>query len=93
MLSPVVPISVQFVSDGVSTSVEIDLSLAPVSLNVRGLGAVAVLVPTVSSLLGPGPTVTVAVSGTVATFTLASPVAQSSSGALLVYTLSFLIQL
>jgi hypothetical protein len=83
----------QFVSDGVSTAFSTDLSLAPVSLALRGLGAVSVLVPSVSSVLGPGPTVTVAVVGSIATFTFSAPMAQSSGGVVIPYTLSFLIQL
>ena len=93
MLSPVIQQNITFVSDGVSTAMSIDLSVLPSALDLRGAGPLAILTPSVSSVLGPGPLVTAAVTGSIVTFTFAAALAELNAGALLIYTLQFLVEL
>jgi hypothetical protein len=93
MLSPVLQQSLTFVSDGTSQALTVDLSLIPFSLPLRGAGPLAILTPSVSSVLGPGPMVTAAIVGSTVTFTFAAALAELNAGALLVYTLQFIVAL
>ena len=90
MIQPVKSYTVQFVADGTSTALAMDLSLQPVYEKFRGSLPTAVIgVAATSTFTGPL-TVTPSLSGTILTltFSVAPPEFDNSSNHI-VYTLTF----
>ena len=94
MLTPVKPIAFSFTSDFASTSLIIDLSSAPVSLDLSGCRAVGVKSLAVTSALGATQGAAAIIAGSILTLTFAGPLATfDGNGNLVVYEASFLLQL
>jgi hypothetical protein len=95
MLTPIKSVSLQFTSDGTSTALVFDLTATPLNLDLRG--GLQPLEAQDLTLVGPGNVpiggATLAIVGTIATLTLAAPLAQSVLGVLQVYTVAFLLAL
>jgi hypothetical protein len=94
MLSPVKQYSFSFISDGLSTSLELDCSLTPIKEVFIGALPTAVLGPVVQSIsTGVIPNVTAALAGQKVTFTFpAAPAQNDGNGNLIVYTGTFYLQ-
>src|SRR5208283_968520 len=86
--------SFQFVSDGLSLTLNVDVSLAPFLQDFAGNLPVAVLDPGASSQpTGILAGVTATLSGTVVTLTFNGPPPQTDpSGNLIVYTATFILE-
>lgn len=94
MLTPVKQVSFQFTSDGTSTALTIDLSLAPVSLDLRGLAPTAIQDLVVSSSAGAVSDVAATIAGSVATLTFTDPPPElDGNSLLLIYNVSFYVQI
>lgn len=94
MIQPTQSVSFNFVADGESTVLSLDLSLLPTSINFRGSVPTAVLKPSITST-GTDvsiPTATYQLNGTtlVVTFATAPPEFDETT-ALIIYTLTFLL--
>lgn len=97
MITPVQQYSVQFNGDGVSTSLAVDASLAPISEDFRGNLPQAVLTPVVTcnapGVTSPLAGVTAQLVGTTVTITFAvAPARYDTNSALIVYTATFSLQ-
>ena len=93
MHTPLKSYSFQFSSDGTSTSLLVDLSTLPFSIDFSGVTPVGILNPTLSSTV-VSPSVTGTVAGTLATFSFPFPPSRYDPSAQpVVYTLAFLLQL
>lgn len=94
MLSVVKQYQFNFVSDGASTSLEVDASLIPLAENFRGCLPNGVLSPIVTSVAtGQLANVTAALVGQKITFTFqVAPPQNDNNGNLILYTASFYLQ-
>jgi hypothetical protein len=93
-LNPTKAYSVTFTSDGLSTNLAVDCSLAPISQDFTGALPNAVLAPAVTSAFtGPLSGVSAALVGTTVTFTFTSaPPRVDGSSNVIEYTASFVLQ-
>ena len=93
-LNPTQQFAGTFVSDGVATVLEIDLSLAPFNVDFRGNIPLAVMTPQVSSAFtGPIANVTAELAGTIVTLTFsAAPPQVDNNMNLIEYSYSFYIK-
>jgi hypothetical protein len=92
--APVKSYSVNFVADGASNTLAVDLGLTPINEELNGAAPIGVLAPVVTSTFsGPIAGVTAAIQGSVVTFTFpTAPAKFDLSSNLVVYTATFLIQ-
>ncbi|HVI10209.1 MAG TPA: hypothetical protein VND65_18105 [Candidatus Binatia bacterium] len=93
-LNPTKAYSVTFISDGLSTNLAIDCSLAPISQDFTGAQPSAVLAPAVTSTFtGPLSGVSATLSGTTVTFTFGSaPPRVDGSSNVIEYTATFVLE-
>lgn len=93
MLNPVKTVSFQFISDGISTAMTMDLSVQPIGFNFSGALPSALLNPQVLVGLTPVAGVTAALVGTKVTLTFTTVLASHDSNAMLiVYSFSGLLE-
>jgi hypothetical protein len=94
MVTPIKPASIAFTSDGTSTAFILDLStFASLGLTGPGQQPYGVLTPTIAANIGPAvPAPTLSLVGNFLTVTLNAALPTDYLGALVLYTLSFLVQ-